>query len=463
MRRARSTTSILVVSVLSTFLGVAVVGGAAAALPKKYSPYHKLNIFTRVLSYVENNYVEDVDQDELIYGAIRGMLETLDPHTSFLKPDQYREMKIDTSGQFGGVGIEVEMRPASDGSRDNVLTVMSAIEGTPAAKAGITTGDQIVKIDDTPTHSMRMDDAVGKMRGKKGSPVSLAVIRPGSKGWKEPRVYNLMREIIKIDNVVARTLEPGYGYVRLKQFSENSDRDMESALDKLEKESPGGHLRGLVLDLRNNPGGLLDQAVRIADEFIDQGLIVRTEGKGGRIIDEEKAHARGTRLGFPMIVLVNGGSASASEIVAGALQDHERAAIMGTQTFGKGSVQTVIELDDGSALKLTIARYYTPSGRSIQEHGITPDIQVEQVKMADLKPQHGDEPQQKERDLQGHLRNLQDAMAKASARTKSTMATAYTSIGDDFQLKTAYDQLKAWNIFARPAGTGIPGDRTAGR
>ncbi|HXU68871.1 MAG TPA: S41 family peptidase [Polyangia bacterium] len=466
MRRPRSTTSILVVSVLSTFLGVAVVGGAAGALPKKYSPYHKLNIFTRVLSYVENNYVENVDQDELIYGAIRGMLETLDPHTSFLKPDQYREMKIDTSGQFGGVGIEVEMRPAADGSHDNVLTVMSAIDGTPAAKAGITTGDQITKIDDTPTHSMRMDDAVQKMRGKKGSPVSLTVTRPGSKGWKEPRVYNLMREIIKIDNVVAKTMEPGYGYVRLKQFSENSDRDMESALDRLERESPGGHLRGLVLDLRNNPGGLLDQAVRIADEFIDQGLIVRTEGKGGRIIDEEKAHSRGTRLGFPMIVLVNGGSASASEIVAGALQDHERAAIMGTQTFGKGSVQTVIELDDGSALKLTIARYYTPSGRSIQEHGITPDIQVEQVKMADLKPQHGDEPQQKERDLQGHLKNLQDAMAKAGPQgkvAKSTMANAYAAIGDDFQLKTAYDQLKAWNIFARPAGAPIPGDKTAGR
>ena len=189
---------------LSTFLGIAVVGGAATALPKKYSPYHKLNIFTRVLSYVENNYVENVDQDELIYGAIRGMLETLDPHTSFLKPDQYREMKIDTSGEFGGVGIEVEMRPAGDGSHDNVLTVMSAIEGTPAAKAGITTGDQIAKIDDTPTHSMRMDDAVQKMRGKKGSPVSLTVVRPGAKGWREPRVYNLMREIIKIDNVVAQ-------------------------------------------------------------------------------------------------------------------------------------------------------------------------------------------------------------------------------------------------------------------
>src|SRR3954463_7548931 len=392
MRRPRSTAFVLLVSVLSTFMGVAVVGGAAAALPKKYSPYHKLNIFTRVLSYVENNYVENVDQDELIYGAIRGMLETLDPHTSFLKPDQYREMKIDTSGQFGGVGIEVEMRPAADGSRDNVLTVMSAIEGTPAAKAGITTGDQIVRIDDTPTHSMRMDDAVQKMRGKKGSRFPLAVTRPGSKGWKEPRVYNLMREIIKIDNVVARTIEPGYGYVRLKQFSENSDRDMEAALDRLEKESPGGHLRGLVLDLRNNPGGLLDQAVRIADEFIDSGLIVRTEGKGGRIIDEEKAHSRGTRLGFPIIVLVNGGSASASEIVARALQDHGRAVIMGSQTFGKGSVQTVIELDDGSALKLTIARYYTPSGRSIQERGITPDVLVEKLHLADLKPDHTDEP-----------------------------------------------------------------------
>jgi carboxyl-terminal processing protease len=261
-------------------------------------------------------------------------------------------------------------------------------------------------------------------------------------------------------------MEPGYGYVRLKQFSENSDRDMEAALDKLEKESPSGKLHGLVLDLRNNPGGLLDQAVRIADQFIDQGLIVRTEGKGGRIIDEEKAHSRGTRLGFPMVVLVNGGSASASEIVAGALQDHQRAAIMGTQSFGKGSVQTVIELDDGSALKLTIARYYTPSGRSIQEHGITPDIVVEQVKMADMKPQHGDEPQQKERDLQGHLRNLQDVSMRTPAK-KGIAPSAYQTIGDDFQLKTAYDQLKAWNIFARPAGLGTPPAqyeaKTAGR
>ncbi|HZS41308.1 MAG TPA: S41 family peptidase [Polyangia bacterium] len=468
--RVRSTPSVILIAALSTFAGIAVVGGVAAALPKKYSPYHKLNIFTRVLSYVENNYVENVDHDELIYGAIKGMLETLDPHTSFLKPDQYKEMKIDTQGEFGGVGIEVEMRstpgPTADSARDNVLTVMSAIEGTPAAKAGLTTGDQIVKIDDMLTRNMRMDDAVQKMRGKKGTPVTLTVERPGApgapgKGWKEPRTFTLMREIIKIDNVVARTLEPGYGYVRLKQFSENSDHDLEQALDRLEKDSPSGHLLGLVLDLRNNPGGLLDQAVRIADQFIDNGLIVRTEGKDGRVIDEEKAHQRGTRLGFPIICLVNGGSASASEIVAGALQDHGRAAIMGTQTFGKGSVQTVIELDDGSALKLTIARYYTPSGRSIQEKGITPDVLVEQVKMADLKPQHGDEPQQKERDLQGHLRNTQQEAQNRPPRGKN--AAIATAIGDDYQLKTAFDYLKAWQIFSKPMGGSAPPTTTAGR
>jgi carboxyl-terminal processing protease len=458
MRRApRSTSFIVVVSTLSTLAGMAVVGGGAAALPKKYSPYHKLNIFTRVLSYVENNYVENVDHDELVYGAIRGMLETLDPHTSFLKPDQYKEMKIDTQGEFGGVGIEVEMRPVErDGIKENILTVMSAIDGTPASRAGLTTGDQILRIDDLVTRNLHMDEAVQKMRGKKGTSVQLTVERPG-KAWPDgktgARTFSLNRELIKIDNVVAKTLEPGYGYVRLKQFSENTDRDLENALDRLEKDAPGGHLSGLVLDLRNNPGGLLDQAVRVADQFIDNGLIVRTEGKDGRIIDEERAHSRGTRNGFPIIVLVNGGSASASEIVAGALQDHQRGVIMGTQTFGKGSVQTVIELDDGSALKLTIARYYTPSGRSIQERGITPDVTVEQVKIADMKPQHGDEPVQKERDLAGHLKNTQQSQGKKVAPPPPSV---YAAIGDDFQLKTAYDQLKAWQIFARPAPTGGP-------
>jgi carboxyl-terminal processing protease len=444
--RPRSTGFVISVAAASTFLGIALVAAGASALPKKYSPYNKLNIFTRVLSYVENNYVDSVDQEELIFGAIRGMLETLDPHTSYLKPDQYREMRIDTSGQFGGVGIEVEMRRLDDGSRDNVLTVMSVFENTPASRAGLATGDLILKIDDLPTRSMRMDDALARMRGKKGAPVKLAIQKAGTPPSATPQVVTLVRETIKIDIVAAKMLEPGYGYVRLKQFSESVDRELSSALDKLEKQSPDGKLRGLILDLRNNPGGLLDQAVRVVDQFIESGLIVRTEGRSRRVIDEERAHARGTRTGFPLIVLVNGGSASASEIVAGALQDHGRAAIVGTQTFGKGSVQTVIEFDDGSALKLTVARYFTPSGRSIQEQGITPDVAVEQVKMADLKPQAGEEPQQKERDLQGHLKNGQSA---AGAAANAQRAAAYAAIGDDYQLKTAYDYLKAWQIFAK--------------
>ncbi|MEO6950330.1 MAG: S41 family peptidase [Polyangia bacterium] len=463
--------SILLPCVISVFLGMTLAGGLSVALTKKPSPYHKLNLFTRVLSYVENNYVENVDQDELIYGALRGMLETLDPHTAFLKPDQYREMKVDTQGQFGGVGIEVEMRQlpappeenyvATGRARDNILTIMSVIDGTPAQRAGIQSGDLIVKIDGVATRTMRMDDAVTKMRGKKGSLVTLTLDRPanasGTKAWKEPHVLQLERTIIRIDNVTSKQLGPGVGVVKIKQFSDSTEHDLTAALEHLEHDTPGGHLRGLVLDLRNNPGGLLDQAVRVADLFIDNGLIVRTEGKGGRIIEEERAHARGTRSGFPMIVLVNGGSASASEIVAGALQDHGRAVIVGTQTFGKGSVQTVIELDDGSALKLTIARYFTPSGRSIQERGITPDITVEQVKLAELHAGHEDEPVLKERDLQGHLRGPQDDAQKpeapegVKAAVPPGSATApYQQIGDDFQLRSAYDYLRAWRIFTQP-------------
>jgi carboxyl-terminal processing protease len=361
---------------------------------------------------------------------------------------------------------------------------MSVLEGTPAQRAGLQTGDQILKIDSSSTRTMRMDDAIGKMRGKKGTQVTLTVDRPAPSGnnqprpWREPKVITLERQMIRIDNVVGKSLEAGLGYVRLKQFSDSTERDLTTALERLEREA-GGQLRGLILDLRNNPGGLLDQAVRVADLFIESGLIVRTEGKGGRIIEEEKAHARGTRSGFPLIVLVNGGSASASEIVAGALQDHRRAVVVGTQTFGKGSVQTVIELDDGSALKLTIARYFTPRGRSIQERGITPDVTVEQVRIADLRPQNDGEPQQKERDLQGHLRNSEDGPATGpggptgpssqaapgnppNPHNQDGRATpglhpkdpprsaAYAVIGDDFQLRTAYDYLKAWQIWAPP-------------
>lgn len=433
-----------------TCLGISVLAGSAIAVPpsKRQSPYHKLNVFSRVLAYIENNYVEDVDEDELVYGAIKGMVETLDPHTTFLKPDQYREMKGDTTGQFGGIGVEVDVR-------DGLLTVLSVMDGTPAARAGLQNGDQILQIDDQPTRGM--NDYVQRMRGGKGTRVQLSLLR---KGWKEPRTFTLFRDIIKIRAVEAFSLEPGYAVLRLKQFAENTDREMEAALQQLERESPGGRLRGLLLDLRNNPGGLLDQAVRVADAFIESGLIVRTEGRGGRLLDEEKAHARGTHSGFPIICLVNGGSASAAEIVAGALQDHGRALILGTQTFGKGSVQTVIELEDGSALKMTIARYYTPRGRSIQEKGITPDIVVDQVRMSEARPVATDEPVQKERDLHGHLRNRQPGEDPSGrlAPPGYLVIAQHSPGGEDHQLRTAYDYLKTWHIFsaqlvpARPSG-----------
>ena len=427
---------VLVAAGVSMFV-VAMLAGVATALPRRNSPYQKLAMLSRVLSYIEQSYVEEVDADEMVYGAIKGMVETLDPHSAFLRPEQYREMKNDTSGQFSGVGIEVDVR-------DGVLTVLAVMEGTPAARAGILNGDQILRIDDQQTRGMT--DYVQRMRGKRGTQVLLSILRRGS---KDARPFVLTREIIKVRSVEYFSFEPGYGVVKVKQFTESVDHDVEQALSALEKES-GGKLQGLVIDLRNNPGGLLDQAVRIADSFIDSGLIVRTEGRNGRILDEERAHQRGTRSDFPIIVLVNGGSASAAEIVAGALQDHGRGLVMGTQTFGKGSVQTIIELEDGSALKLTIARYFTPTGRSIQEKGITPDVVVDQVRISEMRPLTAEEPAQKERDLHGHLKNKQ----RDNSRVRTGPPPGYAVInqhatgGEDFQLRTAYDYLKAWTILS---------------
>ena len=434
---ALSNGSVVLCAAGISMLVMVMLAGIATALPRKNSPYQKLAMLSRVLAYIEQSYVEDIEPDELVYGAIKGMVETLDPHSTFLRPEQYREMKNDTSGQFCGVGIEVD-------NRDSTLTVLSVMEGTPAARAGIQAGDQILRIDDQPTRGML--DYVQRMRGKRGTPVQLSILR---RGQKDPRTVVLLRELIKIKSVEAFLLEPGYGVLKIKQFTDNVDRDVIAALSALEKES-NGKLAGLVLDLRSNPGGLLDQAVRIADVFIDNGLIVRTEGRNGRILDEERAHQRGTHSDFPLICLVNGGSASAAEIVAGALQDHGRALLMGTQTFGKGSVQTIIELEDGSALKLTIARYYTPSGRSIQEKGITPDVVVEQVRMSEVRPLTAEEPAQKERDLHGHLKNKQ----RDAARLRTGPPAGYAAIaqhvpgGEDFQLRTAYDYLKAWTILS---------------
>jgi len=392
----------------------------ASALPSGYSPYKKLNIFARVLTYVENNYVEYVDESKLMYGAIKGMMDSLDPHSTFMPPDQYRQMKVETQGEFGGVGIEVEIRRGW-------ITVVSPLEGTPAQRAGIKPGDVIESIDGKSTRNMRLHEAVRAMRGPRGSRVKVKLRREGK---KERMVIEIVRDVIKIVSVSSKILEPGIGYVRLKRFQERTDQQLKEALQLLQKKQP---LRGLILDMRNNPGGLLDQAVRVADLFLERGLIVRTMGKRGRMTEEEKAHPMGTLKGFPMICLVNEGSASAAEIVAGALQDHRRAVVLGRRTFGKGSVQTIIDLEDGSGLKLTIARYYTPSGRSIQEMGIEPDILVPEQRPAATGRGRN---VQREENLERHLRH-----EKRRGQTSKRVQLK------DFQVQTAVDYLHAAEIF----------------
>src|SRR5947207_4523597 len=354
---------------LAVLLAVLFSGGSGVqrvdAVPKE--SYEGLETFTNILSIIQKNYVDEVQTKQLIEGAINGMLAALDPHSAYLTPDLYRELQVDTKGSFGGLGIEIT-------NRNGVLTVVSPIEDTPAYRAGVKSGDQIMKINGEFTKDMTLVDAVKKMRGPKDTKVTLTLKRENT-----PEVFDvtMTREIIKIQSVKWKKLEPGYGYVRLTQFQERTDDDLERALKALDKETAG--LQGLVLDLRNDPGGLLTQAVRVADLFLESGLIVYTDGRLENQKQKYFAHKPGTWSDFPMVVLVNGGTASASEIVAGALQDHKRSLILGTQTFGKGSVQTILPLDDNSALRLTTARYYTPSGRSIQATGIVPDLVMDQT------------------------------------------------------------------------------------
>ncbi len=325
--------------------------------------YEKLKIFTDVLEIVKTNYVEEVKTEDLISGAIEGMLNSLDPHSAYLSPDMYRELQVETKGSFGGLGIEIAIK-------DRILTVISPIEDTPAYRAGIKAGDRILKIEGESTKGLSLMECVKRLRGPKETPVTITIMR---EGFTQPKDFTIVRAIIKIKSVKFRTLEKGYGYLRLLQFQEKTAGDVATALGALKKENPEG-INGLVLDLRNNPGGLLEQAVKVADFFLDHGVIVSVKGRE----DEEKmtfeAHKEGTVSPWPMVILVNRGSASASEIVAGALQDYGRAVILGAKTFGKGSVQTIIPLEDGSGIRLTTAHYYSPSGRSIQDEGIQPDI-----------------------------------------------------------------------------------------
>jgi carboxyl-terminal processing protease len=425
--------------------------------------YDELETFSNILSIVQKNYVEQVGTKELLEGAVNGMLGSLDPHSAYLTPELYKELQVDTKGSFGGLGIEIT-------NRGGVLTVVSPIEDTPAFRAGIEPGDQIIKIEDEFTKDMSLMDAVKKMRGPRGSKVHVSIKREGVPDLLD---FILTRENIRIQSVKVKDLGDGFGYVRITQFQEQTDTDLEKALELLSR-GDDANLRGLILDLRNDPGGLLSQAVKVADAFLDSGMIVYTDGRLESQKQKYFAHKPDSHVDFPMVVLVNGGTASAAEIVAGALQDHKRALVLGTQTFGKGSVQTILPLDDHSALRLTTARYYTPSGRSIQATGVVPDIQMEnnvRVVRADGRtsqhtlreanlPKHLESPNPGE----GQPTEINAPQAPAapdagsenqespdgddeSAAEAEENPTTFGELGKDPQLDRALELLKSWQVF----------------
>ncbi|WP_243371213.1 S41 family peptidase [Geotalea sp. SG265] len=420
-----------VATVLVVFFGMGIQRRCAA---QGGNDYESIELFTDVLSIVKKSYVEEVDTKKLIYGAINGMLSSLDPHSSFMPPDTYKEMKIDTKGSFGGLGIEITIK-------DGILTVISPIEDTPAFKAGIKAGDQILKIDDKFTKDLTITEAVKRMRGPKGTKVTISIYR---EGLEKPKDFTMERDIIQVKSVKFKTLDDGYGYVRISQFQEKTDDDLEKALKALHEEN-GGNLRGLVLDLRNDPGGLLDQAVKVAEHFIDEGkLIVYTEGREKDSKMRFTSRKGGKEQNYPIVVLINSGSASASEIVAGALQDHKRAVVMGTQSFGKGSVQTIIPLSDNSGLRLTTARYFTPSGRSIQAKGITPDIVAERVELSAVEKKEG--MHIREKDLDNHFEVESKEPAEEKKPAKIPTHKMDEQMKSDSQLLRALDLLKGWDI-----------------
>lgn len=377
---------------LSLAIGNGVFAQREQATPAPL-PLDELRTFTEVFAKIKSDYVEPVEDKTLLEYAIRGMLSGLDPHSSFLDTGAFQELQIGTSGEFGGLGLEV-------GMENGLVKVISPIDDTPASRGGVQAGDLIIRLDDVPLQGMELNDAVNMMRGKVGTKITLTLIR---KGEEKPLRVTLERAVIKVKSVKSQTLEPGFGYVRVSQFQSQTGANLVDAVSKLKQES-GGNLKGLVLDLRNNPGGVLSSAVSVSDAFLEKGMIVYTEG---RVKDSElkfNATPEDILKGAPLVVLVNAGSASASEIVAGALQDHKRAIIMGEKTFGKGSVQTILPMQNESALKLTTARYYTPSGRSIQAEGIVPDVTLANIKLASNDDQQVIVPL-KEADLTRHLTN----------------------------------------------------------
>ena len=412
-------------------VAMVLMAGPGYARNAKDDIYRSVKLFTDVVSIVRENYVGKVESNELIQGAINGMLQTLDPHSSLLTPEDFQEMRTDTRGEFGGIGVEITVR-------DNMLTVVTPIEGTPADQAGILPGDRIVKIDGKLTQEMSLADAVRAMRGPKGTTMTITILRGNQ---TVPKNISLTRKIIKIASVRARILEKGFGYVRIAQFQENTASDLKRSLSELFRKNQRS-LDGLVLDLRNNPGGLLDEAVRVADVFLTKGLVVYTEGREPASRKQFFAQNDGLEPVCPVVVLINGGSASASEIVAGALQDHKRAVILGTTSFGKGSVQTILPLIDNYGLRLTTALYYTPLGRSIQARGIVPDIVTPSLRVhAETSPDF------READLERHLE------APAEKREPNSFS-GDAAISDDYQLLQALNVLKSWRILRKTGETG---------
>jgi len=415
--------AVLVVTIISAGF---VVGKWKISSVDAEEGYEELKVFTEALSLIRKNYVEDVKPKDLIYGAIKGMLSSLDPHSAFMTPDQYKEMQVDTKGEFGGLGIQI-------GSKDGMLTVIAPLEDTPAYKAGIKAGDKIIKINGEFTKDMGLHDAVSKMRGVPGTSVKITIMR---EGWKETKEFTITREVIKIKSVKYKALEDGIGYIKITQFQEQTSSDLSAAIDNLTKEK----VTALILDLRNNPGGLLNSAVDVSSQFLPSGKLVVfiKDRKGDKI--EYKSNKHKTDFDLPMIVLVNQGSASASEIVAGALKDWNKAVLVGTPTFGKGSVQSVVPLGDGSALRLTTARYYTPKGTSIQSTGITPDILVK----PELKDGEKARPAIREKDLEKHLKNEEN---EDKSLESDEMIPIEIEEKDDLQLQKAIDLLKTWRVF----------------
>jgi len=449
LNRLRDFTRYFLLCILLGFNLLFTINAFAEEEKVNKNAYNKLKVFSEIISLIESNYVETVKSDDMIEGAIRGMVKSLDPHTNYMPPATYKEMQVETTGKFGGLGIEISMR-------DGVLTVVSPIDDTPAFRAGVKAGDKIIKIDDESTLDMTLQDAVSVLRGETGSPINITIFRDS---FKAPKEFTIVRDIIKVRSVVHKRYQKDIGYIKIRSFSKNTSSDLDKALADLEEDG----ITKLILDVRNNPGGLLNQAVEVTDRFLNrENLIVYTKGRSEEQNMRFTSNDKVAGVNYPLIILVNGGSASASEIVAGALQDLNRAIVLGTPTFGKGSVQTIIPLTDGSALKLTTARYYTPSGRVIQENGIEPDILVEMEPIKEIVENNDDKESEektklrrflREKDLKKHLKGKSSIEGKVEETFEEKEDLENIKLSEDLrkdnQLQQAVSLLAGWEVMKK--------------